>query len=295
MADFEWLRSFAAVYRQGSLSSASSVRFLSQPALSQHIWALEAEIGEPLFLRTNRKMLPTERAARLYHEVAPSIDHLEKINEKLRHPVIPRLLRFGGPSEFMHEGLTGLLPETVFRLAFTFGIAKPLIQSLKDHQIDLLVSTQHLATPGLVFTPLAKETFVLVGNQVPAFPADEESAQRDLERLKWISYAFDLPIIRRFWFGAFGKRCAITPAFLVPDLRIIKTMVLQGMGVSVLPDYLIRTELETGSLKELWTPHNPITNDLWLVYRSSDKADADFMKFVEALLSSCQREISRMQ
>lgn len=81
MADFEWFRSFVAVYRSGSVSGAAAVRHLSQPAISQHIAALEAEVGAPLFERHPRGMVPTKRGNELYSQVAPAVDdraHLER-------------------------------------------------------------------------------------------------------------------------------------------------------------------------------------------------------------------------
>jgi DNA-binding transcriptional LysR family regulator len=109
-----------------------------------------------------------------------------------------------------------------------------------------------------------------------------------LESLDWIAYAPELPIIRRFWFAAFGERCTIRPKITVPDLRVIKSLVLQGYGVSVLPDYLIAEELEQGLLHELLPPPEPVQNDLWLACRTSDRVDPTFTAFVDNLLRSCQ-------
>src|SRR3981081_2958597 len=47
--DLPRLRVFQAVADQGSFSRAARALFLSQPAVTQHIHALEAELGVPLF------------------------------------------------------------------------------------------------------------------------------------------------------------------------------------------------------------------------------------------------------
>ena len=111
-----------------------------------------------------------------------------------------------------------------------------------------------------------------------------EDMRQRLERLDWIAYAPDLPMIRRFWFAAFGERCTLKPKITVPDLRVIKSLVLRGSGVSVLPDYLIADELDNGLLHELQAAPEPVQNDLWLVYRTSDRVDPAFTAFVESLL-----------
>lgn len=46
MVDFEWYRSFIAIYKHNSLSEAAKARIMTQPAMSQHLSALEAEVGE---------------------------------------------------------------------------------------------------------------------------------------------------------------------------------------------------------------------------------------------------------
>lgn len=286
MANFEWYRSFVAIYRHGSISTAAQFRFMTQPALSQHLSALEAEIGEPLFLRTPRQMVPTERGRILYRQIAEAVDRLEKVSGHFRHPDSFPLLRIGGPAEWIHECLIARLPAHPYLFSFTFGETRPLIQALKNSDIDLLIATQQVATPGLLFTRLATESFKLVGNR----PLDKASAGEDMRQwlkgLDWIAYAPDLPIIRRFWFAVFGERCTLTPRITASDLRMIKSLVLRGYGVSVLPDYLIADELNNGLLHELMPSPQPVQNDLWLVCRTSDQVDPTFSAFVDALLQT---------
>jgi DNA-binding transcriptional LysR family regulator len=54
MVNLEWYRSFVEVYRVGTASGAAEVLHLTQPAVSQHLAALEAALGQPLFLRQIR-------------------------------------------------------------------------------------------------------------------------------------------------------------------------------------------------------------------------------------------------
>jgi len=53
------LRTFAAVAREGGITRAAAVLFLSQPAVSGQIKALEEELGLVLFERTPKGMRPT--------------------------------------------------------------------------------------------------------------------------------------------------------------------------------------------------------------------------------------------
>lgn len=84
MIDFEWYRSFVSIYRHNSVSEAAKSRFMTQPAMSQHLASLEAEVGEKLFVRMARKMIPTERGKLLYSEAAPLVEALEKVSADLK-------------------------------------------------------------------------------------------------------------------------------------------------------------------------------------------------------------------
>jgi DNA-binding transcriptional LysR family regulator len=62
---WEWYRSFLGVLREGSLSGAARVLDLTQPTVGRHVAALEAQVGQSLFVRTPAGLLPTEAALAL--------------------------------------------------------------------------------------------------------------------------------------------------------------------------------------------------------------------------------------
>lgn len=84
MANFEWYRSFVAIYRLGSVSAAANERFLTQPAVSQQLQALENQVGSALFTRTPKKMVPTEVGKQLYIQVVQSVDSLELLTQSIQ-------------------------------------------------------------------------------------------------------------------------------------------------------------------------------------------------------------------
>ncbi len=286
MADFEWYRSFVAIYRAGSVSAAASGRHMTQPALSQHLAALEAEVGAPLFIRKPRRMVPTERGIALYNQVAPAIDRLERATSELRGGAREALIRLGAPVEYFKEKLLPLLAEGEERVAVSFGKTAELLDALEAHLLDVVVATQHLERSGLLFVRLDTEFFWLVGGPGAALSADagDRAAVRDeLEKIAWISYGEELPIIRRFWIESFGERPGMTARMVVPDLHAIASLVERGAGVSVLPSYLVQARVEAGLMRRLWSPPRPVQNEIWLAYRAVDRSDAVIHRFVQRL------------
>ncbi len=66
--DWALWRSFLAVAESGSLSAAARALGLTQPTLSRQIDALEAAVGQRLFLRTRQGLILTEAGAALLPE-----------------------------------------------------------------------------------------------------------------------------------------------------------------------------------------------------------------------------------
>jgi len=66
-SNFDWslARSFLAALDHGSLLGAARALGATQPTLGRHIAELEAQLGQVLFERTGRGLLPTEAALRL--------------------------------------------------------------------------------------------------------------------------------------------------------------------------------------------------------------------------------------
>lgn len=109
--DWEHLRTFLSVLREGGLSQAARDRGLSQPTAGRHIDALEQSLGEALFTRSRNGMTPTAAALRL----APHAEAMANAAAALRRSAGSDEAEVRGPirltaSEIMaHEVLPPIL------------------------------------------------------------------------------------------------------------------------------------------------------------------------------------------
>lgn len=279
MVSLEWYRSFIEVYRVGTVSGAARVLHLTQPAVSQHVAALESALGYPLFQRTPRRMVPTEAGKLLYNQTAAAVEQLESIPTKNATAETPLLIRLGSPQEFFAERVLCQLPQDEKILyKIQFGLAQELIEQLLEGQLDLVIATQKLVRSDTEYQPLFDESFWLVGPPALSIPVSEELLQEDLTVLEqwlrkqpWIAYSEELPIIRRFWRVVFGRRIDTNPKLIIPDLRIIRQAVEHGYGFSVLPDYLCQDWVEAKRLTLILKPTKIVTNHIWLACRKSER------------------------
>lgn len=285
MSSLEWYRSFVHVYRSGTVSAAARTLGLTQPAVSQHVAALEAALGQSLFERQPRHMQPTSFALTLYSQVADAIERLEAVSNGAGEATRP--IRLGAPAELFEARLLPALQRLAPRFSFevTLSTANELLDRLEQGVVDAVISTAKRSAPLLSFRGLYEEEFWLV-----APPGTKPCGTRGLPRFvrdaAWVAYAPELPIIRRFLRQTLGQRSAIEPRLIVPDLRAVRRAVELGMGVSVLPDYLCRQALESGSLSLVHAPEEPVTNDLWWVSERRATAEPRLGELFEALKAS---------
>jgi DNA-binding transcriptional LysR family regulator len=291
MVNFEWYRSFIAVYRSGTVTAAANARALTQPAISQHIATLEAVMQQPLFQRTTRKMIPTEAGQQLYSRLAPAMDGLEDLSQHLKLPLATTFpaLRIGVLQEYFGAAALERLSTAPLRLLVELGSTGALIEALTQGRLDLVIASQHLGNKELDYVKIDSEEFVLVAPMQQEMPRKlGKQPSRELEdfllELDWISYSAELPIIRRFWHLAFRRRPPIEPRMIAPNLLLMRKAVELGMGVSVLPRYLCEDALKKKRLKILWQAATPVLNDLWAVTRKVDRHKPE-LKTTVALLN----------
>lgn len=77
------LQIFREVLRAGSERFAAKVLKISQPAVSQQIKQLEAEIGFSLFSRENNRLTPTDRAWELLRSVDGALQGVDRIEKSI--------------------------------------------------------------------------------------------------------------------------------------------------------------------------------------------------------------------
>ncbi|MFB7330989.1 LysR family transcriptional regulator [Streptomyces adustus] len=274
MPGLDLLATFLEIYRTGSLSAAAARLGVSQPAVTGQLARLEEQLGEPLFVRSSKGAQPTPRAAVLAARIGAHVDGLRTALAPSRQPgALNGTVRLGGAAELMSlQVLPALAPLSArgLRIRVTLGLAEELLSALADARLDLVVSAIRPQREDLLVTTLVDEEFLLVGPPALAHAVDQERLSADpvaaLSHLPLVAYSEDLPIIRRYWRTEFGRRPPNQVAVVVPDLRAVLAAVASGMGISVLPRYLVAPALAAGEVAQM---HQPVVEPLNTLYLAS--------------------------
>jgi DNA-binding transcriptional LysR family regulator len=274
MVDFEWYRSFISIYKCGSVSEAAMLRNISQPAISQHVTSLEAEVGEALFIRTSRKMVPTERSKLLFFQLAPLIESLEETAITLKITSSPGLgtIRIGSTYEFYGECILPLLSKIDINTISCFESADQLLELLKEDKLDIITISKKHHFPETEYLKLKDEEFVIVAPRhyeiIDTTTLDK--IEHWLTSQHWISYGFELPFIRKIWREYFLKYPLIKPIHVIPSLHIILKAVENGMGLSVLPKSLLESSLKEDKSKIIFGDLS-VKIESFIAYKSKNK------------------------
>lgn len=303
MVNFEWFRTFKAIYDTGTLTGAAEVLYISQPGVSLHLSSLEAYVGYKLFDRTSRKMVPTERGKVLYNFVLEPLIKLEAA-EELFHKSTEKerpTISVGMCFETFQFTLESYLPTLPFNVIIKFGDYPQMLGDLDSGILDLIVTPQKGDYKNLTYKPFSKERIVLVaGEKTPVNDfedlvkdCDLKGMQNWLRQQTWYGTTGDMEHLRRFWHQNFGKRPDFKPNYIVPNLSSIIRCLSGNEGVAIIPDFLSTNELGSGSIKLLWEGVNKIENTLYFGSRKKTMYANEISRIEEILEKEMSAKVIR--
>ncbi|HXY73008.1 MAG TPA: LysR family transcriptional regulator [Actinomycetota bacterium] len=262
--DLDHLRVLVAVLESGTFTSAAARLKLSQPAVSQHMAALEKEAGIPLFERSGRLRVPTPAAHELAESGRVAIAALEEADRKaaqLRGLQAGRLVvgATDAPGVHLVPAALGAFAERYPDVQLRMDLASraELIQRLRERQIDIGIIGELRPEEDIVSTPLAPDRLV------PIWGAESPLAAGRVTLERWLQEPFiatekgsgTREAVER-WFLERGS--APSPSMELSTMEAIKSCVARGLGVSVLPEDAVTMELEQGIIMSGRLPGFPL-------------------------------------
>lgn len=256
--DSRQLLAFAALARRGSFTFAAKDLFLTQSAISHAIKALEEDLGSRLVDRTGKRVLLTQAGEQF-------LRHAEKI---LREMELARTgldtltkwghgrLRLGASTTTCQYILPTVLRE--FKQSFPKCVIKiepgdhlHQCELLRGNHIDLAIMLEPPGMADLTFIPLFQDE--LRFTVAPLHPwaratrlTREAISEETLVLYNKTSYTF------RLVSDYFREEKIILSNFIeLGSMEAIKELVKVGLGAGVLAPWVVRAELENGSLVSL--------------------------------------------
>lgn len=295
MSQLDHLRTFLEAYRSQSFSRTAEHLGLTQPAVSQHIQALEALTGKPLFVRRARGVEPTAAADDLARSVAPFLDGLEVKLASLRPSTreLAGTVHIAGPAELFYTGLAERLAPLVgegITLRLHTGNKERIYALLDDGTADLAITASTPDERAYDFLPVATERLLPVVAPSLRAKFGSELTEKAFAEVALIAYDEQLPLIRVTWAAMFGSNPTLQAALTIADMRTVEALAVAGQGWTVLPDYLCRRALDANRLVSLLSPDRAPSNTFYLVWSKGSLRYARTI-YVRDALQRASREV----
>jgi DNA-binding transcriptional LysR family regulator len=254
------LRAFRVVAETLNFTRAAGRLHLTQAAVSHQIKALETELGEPLFIRLKGgvKLSQAGEAALEYAERI--LDEAEALREQVsgaERALVGRVRAAAATQAFVHlfaapfESFMRANPNIELSFRTTVGTEQTVADVLTG-ATDVGFASLPIYSPALQVTKLFEDELVLVVGAHHRLADDAGAATvKEIERERLILFERGTSIRRAT--EDFFKRAAIRPALALEsnDTYFMKRMVEQGLGISILPSWAVRDEVEAGKLAQL--------------------------------------------
>lgn len=232
------LRTLVAIAEHRTFSRAAEHICLTHAAVSQHMSALEHDMGVSLFDRSKRtpELNATGQALvararnliRDYDDLIPSILGQANLSGEFTLGAVPTTLSGLVPKAIL--ALRSACPD--LRLILRPGLTRPLLAAVERHQIDAaLITRPPTMPPWLGFRDIATEPLMLV---VAAHVTGDDPVDI-LQRRPFIRFNRDAIVGTQIeqWIQTHDVR--VTEAMELETLDAIAAMVHADIGVSIVP------------------------------------------------------------
>ena len=292
MVNLELYRVFYTVAKCGSLTKAAEELYISQPAVSQAIKQLEAQLGGKLFNRTHKGMELSEKGGKLiFPIVEKALELFENAEEKfveLKDTATGSLRICASDTVLTHI----LLPKIKeynekypqVKLVLHNRTSWETIELLKNKKCDL----------GFVNLPIEDNDVNLSSSITElhdVFVANSsfiELKDKDIEFKRLQDYPLlmlELTTSTRQAIVNFAHSIGVHlhPEIEVASLELMVELAKSGMGIACIPREFVKRELEEGSLFEIKTNQSLPTRAIGLALPKGESMTFAVKEFIKML------------
>lgn len=249
------LRHFYYVAKYGGFTKASKKLFVQQPSISKTVSSLEDQLGVKLLIREKRKVILTDIGQEIFEKCDLIFQHVDEIemiategkftcSGALKFCASEPVSSYFVPK--VHKKYLELYPD-VIPTCFS-GFASDLLNKIEEGEFEF----------GLFFH-IPRLSSKLTMEEVSLIPYDLVIKYSEYKNLKIIRSFIGSREIDDVQTKKFPTISKMNKDFKNVEIKISsnsltshKNMVLEGLGVSILPEMMISSEIKNKSLKRLY-------------------------------------------
>lgn len=268
--NYELYKVFYHVASSLSFSETSKQLFISQSAVSQSIKTLEKKIGQPLFIRSTKKVQLTPAGELLLQHIEPAMNLIRRGEEQIqnvndtrlgqlhisasdticRYFLVPYIQKF-------HE----LYPDVPIRI--TNATSKSCVDLLEQGKVDIIITNHPNSRMNTSYITQTLTTFqdVFIANPTHFPQVTKEMTFKEISGLPILMLDKNSTTSEYLHQIFLEHRLDLVPAFQLYSNDLLIDLARIGLGIAFIPDYCIKhssKDLTVVSTKEKLPPRSLI-------------------------------------
>ncbi|MEL6493718.1 MAG: LysR family transcriptional regulator [Cyanobacteria bacterium J06623_7] len=287
MNKFASIEAFTQVVKSGGFAAAARKMGLSRSTVNKLVIELERELQVQLLQRTTRKVHPTTTGLAFYERCLNILAELEaaELAVSLLQTTPKGTLRLNAPMSFgtlfLGKAIADFAvqyPELQIQLTLDDRFIEPIAEG---YDVTVRIA-QPQTYPNLVYRPIAPITRVLC--TAPSY-LDRHGLPDCPEQLKEHSCLHYGQIITGHqWHLSQGDReyhLTVAGALCANNGEVLKDAAIQGLGIALLPMFMIEPELNRGELDLVLPEYQLPALELGLIYPLNRHLDTKIKLLVD--------------
>ncbi len=297
--DISTLTIFVEVMQRRSFAAVARAQGVTPSSISRCIASLEEELGVRLFHRSTRSLEPTEAGVIYFERIGPAVTELEfalqLVTDVSKEP--RGTLRVTAATVYGEIAIVPLLPKLAAmypKLSIEL-ILTDVYLNLVEERIDVAIRLGTLQDSSYIAKRVRDMTFHVCASPDYLQRFGKPGTIAEIERHECLLFPRGNSLDWRFKHNKDGQvtHVAINGKYLITNSRAIRQCAVAGMGLALLPDWLVDADIAAGKLVALFPDYEVDAADyesaIWILYPSREYLPLKSRVFIDFLSESIKK------
>ncbi|WP_426435754.1 LysR family transcriptional regulator [Bradyrhizobium genosp. P] len=280
------MRVFCQVAELRSFVAAADRLNISPAMASKHVMQLEQRLGTRLLNRTRRRVSLSESGAIYFEQTRQMLDSLDEVETAVsKATVVPRgMLRLTAPVWMANPMFARILADYQVQypdVRLDVDLSGRLV-NLVEEGFDLALRATGTPDPALIARLITKVAFRMVAAPAYLDRVGRPTKLAELSGQALLHYALYSPGETLTFQGDRGiETVKFNPVLRSGNETLLHLAALEGMGVAVLPQWLVAEDIAAGRLEHILPEQVIFDGRLFAVYPSRKYLSAKVRTFID--------------
>ncbi|HEX7673821.1 MAG TPA: LysR substrate-binding domain-containing protein [Bdellovibrio sp.] len=254
MLDLNAVMIFTRVVKSSSFSKAASELGVTKSTISKKISELETYLGATLLKRTTRSLQLTDMGRQFFDQASRGLSEIKEASDLAQASSLEPQgnLRITAPGDFAPSIVAPLLAgflEKFPKVSVEMVLTDRLLDLVGDN-IDVAMRVGKLSDSSLRARKVGRDVFKFLASPSYAKKMKDAKHPEDLKKYKCLLFAPKTEL-KKFQIRSGNSRYIYEPKpmFVANNILSVKSLVMEGSGVALLPVSTCREELQNKSLQ----------------------------------------------